>query len=180
MIRITARIITVVTALAPAATAAQVRDSISDTTTTVTQSAIGLSAAQLILPGGGGFSLGLVGVQFTKLREGKSGSELALYTAPAGVFEGAIVLVPKVSAVGARRIGPGWGIMKVGGEIAFAVNQTGGALIGLHAGMGLIMASHDDRWGFRIEIEPHISPIAPLYPVFLVNFGIVSLPKPAR
>ena len=177
MNRITAHIIPIVTALAPSLAAAQVRDSIPDTTAVVSQSAIGLSAARLILPGSGGPSLGLIGVQFTTLQEGKPGSELALYTVPQAIRERAILLVPKASAVSAHRIGPGWGIVKVGGEIAFALSPGGGALIGLHAGVGVIMASRDDRWGFRIEIEPHITPVAPRYPVLLINFGVVSLPR---
>ena len=135
----------------------------------------GVSTGQFVVPGG--FSTALIGLQSTQLREKRIGSEIALFTIPAALQEGIVILVPRASAVSARRLGSGWFFSKLGGEFAFGMGQqgAGGGLFAVHAGMGALLPI-DERLGIRLEAELHALVMAPTYPGIVLTLGINSLP----
>lgn len=141
----------------------------------VNSTAVGLMLSGVMVPGEGGTLLGLVGVQVTTLRNGRSGAEVSVFTVPRALSEGFVILAPRAGAVWVTQHQGSLTYVKVGGWAAISPNEGGGVL-GAYGGGGVIVPAGPE-FGIRLEVEPHIALAAPTHPFLLFTVGFTSLPK---
>jgi hypothetical protein len=127
------------------------------------------------VPSAGGITM--VGLQVATLADNNTGVEIAAYTAPSALEDGAFAIAPAVSAIGVLQSGDLWYTLKGGATMPLVFGgDVGGGFILFHGGAGAIFPA-SEAVGIRAELQALVAPIGNFAPAFAFTVGLTSRPK---